>query len=99
MASAAFDPGASDGDALTGLLAAASARERLASWAAGGLRWQAMLIGLQCFQAVNRAFGKPAGDAALAEVARRIRAFAEDALDGEWFAARIDGSAFLLAAG
>ena len=103
MASAAFDPGASDGDALTGLLAAASGRERLASWAQGGLRWQAMLVGLQRFQAVNRAFGLPAGDAALAEVARRIRAFAEDAFacdafGGEWFAARIDGSAFLLAA-
>ena len=103
MASAAFDPGVSDGDALTGLLAAASGRERLASWAQGGLRWQAMLVGLQRFQAVNRAFGLPAGDAALAEVARRIRAFAEDAFacdafGGEWFAARIDGSAFLLAA-
>ncbi|QGN53441.1 GGDEF domain-containing phosphodiesterase [Novosphingobium sp. Gsoil 351] len=103
MASAAFDPGASDGDALTGLLAAASGRERLESWARDGLRWQAMLIGLQRFQAVNRAFGQPAGDAALGEVARRIRtfagdAFAGDAFAGEWFAARIDGSAFLLAA-
>ena len=102
MASAAFDPGASDGDALTGLLAAASGRARLASWAQGGLRWQAMLVGLQRFQAVNRAYGKPAGDAALTEVARRIRVFAEDAfagetLGGDWFAARIDGSAFLLA--
>jgi EAL domain-containing protein (putative c-di-GMP-specific phosphodiesterase class I)/GGDEF domain-containing protein len=98
MASAAYDHGASDGDALTGLLAAASGRERLASWAAAGLRWQAMLIGLQRFQAVNRAFGTPAGDAALIEVARRIRVFAEDAVEGQWFAARIDGSAFLLAA-
>ena len=103
MASAAFDPGASDGDTLTGLLAAASGRQRLESWARDGLRWQAMLIGLQRFQAVNRAFGQPAGDAALAEVARRIRtfggnAFACDPLGGEWFAARIDGSAFLLAA-
>ena len=98
MASAAFDPGASDGDALTGLLAAASGRERLESWARDGLRWQAMLIGLQRFQAVNRAFGQPAGDAALAEVGRRIRVFAEDVFEGEWFAARIDGSAFLLAA-
>ena len=103
MASAAFDPGASDGDALTGLLAAASGRRRLESWARKGLRWQAMLIGLQRFQAVNRAFGQPAGDAALAEVGRRVRVFAGDALadeteEGEWFAARIDGSAFLLAA-
>ena len=98
MASAAFDPRASDGDALTGLLTAASGRERLESWARDGLRWQAMLIGLQRFQAVNRAFGQPAGDAALAEVGRRIRTFAGDALEGEWFAARIDGSAFLLAA-
>ena len=98
MASAAFDPGASDGDALTGLLAAASGRARLASWAQRGLRWQAMLVGLQRFQAVNRAYGQPAGDAALAEVARRIRAFANEAFEGEWFAARIDGSAFLLAA-
>lgn len=103
MTSAAFDPGVSDGDALTGLLAAANARERLASWAQAGSRWQAMLVGLQRFQAVNRAFGQPAGDAALAEVGRRIRLFAEDAFaseteGGEWFAARIDGSAFLLAA-
>ncbi|MDP3675554.1 MAG: bifunctional diguanylate cyclase/phosphodiesterase [Novosphingobium sp.] len=98
MTSAAFNPGASDSDALTGLLAAASARERLESWAQAGLRWQAMLVGLQRFQAVNRAFGQPAGDAALTEVARRIRLFAQDAFEGEWFAARIDGSAFLLAA-
>ena len=98
MASVAFDPGASEGDALTGLLAAASGRERLESWARDGLRWQAMLVGLQSFQAVNRAFGQPAGDAALSEIARRIRAFAGDVFDGEWFAARIDGSAFLLAA-
>ncbi len=103
MASAAFDPRASDGDALTGLLAAASGRERLASWTRNGLRWQAMLVGLQRFQAVNRAFGQPAGDAALAEVARRIRGFTDDSFAaenpaGEWFAARIDGSAFLLAA-
>ena len=103
MASAAFDPRVSDGDTLTGLLAAAGGRERLESWARQGLRWQAMLIGLQRFQAVNRAFGQPAGDAALAEIGRRIRVFASDAfagdtLGGEWFAARIDGSAFLLAA-
>ena len=103
MASAAFDPRVSDGDALTGLLAAAGGRERLESWARQGLRWQAMLIGLQRFQAVNRAFGQPAGDAALAEIGRRIRVFASDAfagdtLGGQWFAARIDGSAFLLAA-
>ena len=103
MASAAFDPGVSDSDTLTGLLAAVSGRERLESWAQRGLRWQAMLIGLQRFQAVNRAFGQPAGDAALVEVGRRIRAFGGEAFAGdplkrEWFAARIDGSAFLLAA-
>ena len=103
MASAAFDPGVSDDDTLTGLLAAASGRERLEAWARDGLRWQAMLVGLQRFQAVNRAFGQPAGDAALIEVGRRIRAFGSDAfardgLGGDWFAARIDGSAFLLAA-
>lgn len=97
MASVQLDPPATRADPLTGLLSAEAARERLAAWGEQGRQWQAMLIGLQRFQTVNRAFGQLAGDFALVEIARRVRTGWTRALDGEWFAARIDGSAFLLA--
>ncbi len=102
MASLALDPVADGHDALTGLVAAAEARRRLSAWSRGGEggagRWQAMLIGLKRFQSVNHAYGQPAGDGALIEIAQRLRAMAGEEIEGEWFAARLGGSDFLLAA-
>ena len=90
-------------DALTGLVGAGAARATLSAWSeaadprAGAVH--AMLLGLGRFDAVNVAYGEAAGDGALVEVARRILHFAEDEFEaGEWFAARIGGGKFLLAA-
>lgn len=102
MASMPLDPAAEGHDALTGLVSAIEARQRLSAWSAGSDggsgRWQAMLIGLNRFQSVNHAYGQPAGDGALIEIAQRLRALAGEEIDGEWFAARLSGSDFLLAA-
>jgi len=102
MASIALDPVADGHDALTGLVSAAEARRRLSVWSEGGEggrgRWQAMLIGLHRFQSVNHAYGQPAGDGALIEIAQRLRTMASEEIEGEWFAARLGGSDFLLAA-
>ncbi|WP_043609069.1 diguanylate cyclase domain-containing protein, partial [Novosphingobium sp. B-7] len=66
-------------DGLTGLATAAQARDWLDRAGAQGTV-QAMLIGLNRFQAVNLAFGHGGGDRVLAEVARRIAHFAAEEL-------------------
>ena len=85
-------------DALTGLPGREAARARLGEWLAAGLPVHAMLLGLRRFDTVNLAYGTAAGDAALAEVAARIRHFAADELDGPWLLARSGGGQFLLLA-
>lgn len=106
MASVALDPVVDGHDALTGLVSASEARRRLSAWSersgdaadSGAGHWQVMLIGLQRFQSVNHAYGKPAGDGALVEIAQRLRTLAGEEIEGEWFVARLGGSDFLLAA-
>ena len=106
MASIAHDPVVEGHDALTGLVSASEARRRLSAWSEssgdaadeGAGHWQVMLIGLQRFQSVNHAYGQPAGDGALVEIAQRVRTLAGEEIEGEWFAARLGGSDFLLAA-
>lgn len=90
-------PGA-DHDVLTGLLTASGARACLGAWAAGSpdLPVQAMLVGFHRFQSVNLAYGQAAGDRALGEIARRIREFCAEELDGETLLARIGGRDFLI---
>lgn len=83
-------------DALTGLPGREAARLRLAEWLDRGEPVHALLIGLRRFDTVNLAYGSAAGDAALAEVAARIRHFAHGELDGGWIAARGGGGQFLL---
>ncbi|MFN3517652.1 MAG: EAL domain-containing protein [Novosphingobium sp.] len=85
-------------DALTGLPGREAARARLGDWLDGGKPVHALLIGLRRFDAVNLAYGSAAGDAALAEVAARLRHFAHGELDGAWIAARGGGGQFLLLA-
>lgn len=58
---------------------------------------QAMLIGLNRFQAVNLAFGHGGGDRVLAEVARRIEHLLEEELGPQALVARISGGEFLIA--
>jgi predicted signal transduction protein with EAL and GGDEF domain len=83
-------------DALTGLPGREAARGRLVDWLEKGEPVHGLLIGLRRFDAVNLAYGSAAGDAALAEVATRIRHFADGELDGGWIAARGGGGQFLL---
>lgn len=83
-------------DALTGLPGRDAACARLGEWLARGEPVHALLVGLRRFEAVNLAYGASAGDAALAEVAARIRHFAHGELDGAWIAARGGGGQFLL---
>ena len=83
-------------DALTGLPGRDAARARLGDWLDRGEPVHGLLIGLRRFDAVNLAYGSAAGDAALAEVAARIRYFAHGELDGVWIAARGGGGQFLL---
>ncbi|MFN5819589.1 MAG: diguanylate cyclase domain-containing protein, partial [Novosphingobium sp.] len=83
-------------DALTGLAGRDAARTRLAEWLAEGAQVHAMLVGLRRFDAVNLAYGAAAGDAALAEIANRLKHFAGDELDGGWLAVRSGGGQFLL---
>ncbi len=91
------DPGASR-DAVTGLPGREAARIRLGEWLAAETPAHALLIGLRRFDAVNLAYGIAAGDAALAEVAARLKHFAAKELDGPWLAARSGGGQFLLIA-
>lgn len=85
-------------DAVTGLLGRDAARARLTEWLEQGQQVHALLIGLRRFDTVNLAYGAAAGDAALAEVASRLKHFAADELDGLWLAARSGGGQFLLLA-
>ena len=85
-------------DALTGLVGRDAAAARLDEWLEGGEPVHALLVGFKRFDAVNLAYGKAAGDAALAEVAQRIKHFAAEELDGLWLAARGGGGQFILLA-
>lgn len=85
-------------DAVTGLPGREAARQRLGEWLAAETPAHALLIGLRRFDAVNLAYGTAAGDAALAEVAARLKHFAAKELDGPWLAARGGGGQFLLIA-
>ena len=95
-------------DSLTGLRHFAAGRDLLEEWLAmgqasvalghGPAPLHAMLIGISRFETVNLAYGEAMGDAALAEVARRIREVAGSLIDGPWFAARAPGGSFLLVA-
>lgn len=85
-------------DALTGLPGRDAARLKLGEWLDRGEPVHAFLIGLRRFDAVNLAYGSAAGDAALAEVAARIRHFAHGEIDGAWIAARGGGGQFLVIA-
>lgn len=83
-------------DAVTGLPGRDAARARLSEWLRRGEQVHALLIGLRRFDAVNLAYGSASGDAALGEVAARLKHFAGDELDGAWLAARSGGGQFLL---
>lgn len=92
----ATPPTDSHRDALTGLVTRDGARLRLEGWLAEGAQVHALLIGLRRFDAVNLAYGPAAGDAALAEVASRLKQFATSELSGGWLLARSGGGQFLL---
>ncbi len=80
-------------DPLTGLHNRRHALPALACMAAAGQPCAALVIDIDRFKAVNDGHGHAAGDAVLAEVARRLRAHAPpDAL-----VARIGGEEFLVA--
>jgi EAL domain-containing protein (putative c-di-GMP-specific phosphodiesterase class I)/GGDEF domain-containing protein len=83
-------------DGLTGLVGRDVARTRLAEWLGEGVQVHALLIGLRRFDAVNLAYGAAAGDAALIEIAGRLKHFAANELEGSWLAARSSGGQFLL---
>lgn len=83
-------------DPVTGLTGLDAARVRLGDWLRQGEPIHALLVGLKRFDAVNLAYGPSAGDAALAEVAGRLKHFAGDELEGAWLAARGGGGQFLL---
>ncbi len=91
-------------DALTGLATMEGVQKRLREWidqaASDGSTpsVHALLLGLRRFDAVNLAYGRAAGDAALAEVARRMSHFAAAELDGGRLVARSGGSDFLILA-
>jgi predicted signal transduction protein with EAL and GGDEF domain len=91
-------------DPLTGLPGIEAVRARLAQWLAEGAASgegpavHAILLGLRRFDAVNLAYGAPAGDAALAEVAARMSQFAGSEIEGPWLLARGSGGNFLLVA-
>ena len=96
MSKLSTDDPAARSDPLTGLASRDAAAERLGKWLARGDKVHAMLIGLRRFDAVNLAYGSSAGDAALREIAQRLKQFATSELEGEWLAARSGGDAFLL---
>lgn len=83
-------------DAVTGLIGRDVARRRLAQWLGQGGQVHGLVVGLRRFDAVNMAYGAAVGDAALAEVAARLKHFAGDELAGGWIAARSGGGQFLL---
>jgi len=83
-------------DILTGLVGAEPARDWLDAAAAAG-QAKAMLISLPRLQSVNLAYGKPAGDQVLVEMAHRIREFAESEIGPDTLIARLAGGQFLIA--
>lgn len=91
-------------DSLTGLAGGAAALCAIGQWqdcsASRGQRApiHSMLICLNRYGAVNLAYGRAAGDAALVEVSARILHFAREELGQRWHLARISGETFLLAA-
>lgn len=95
---------AQDRDALTGLPGPEYAHAALKKWEenariAGEIApIHALMLGLRRFETVNLAYGEEAGDSALLEVATRMNHFAQEEIEGEWFAARVGGGNFLLAA-
>lgn len=89
-------PNAEQGrDALTGLPGIDAARAWFKKHEVGFVH--AMLLGLHRFRSVNLAYGKAGGDAALAEIARRIADFAQDELSSDSLVARVGGGEFLIA--
>jgi len=86
-------------DFLTGLVDAEAARNWIDA-AAMGLATKMMLISLPRLQTVNLAYGKPAGDQVLVDVAHRIDEFAQSEIGtdagGELMIARLAGGQFLL---
>ena len=84
-------------DVLTGLVGAEPARDWLDAAAVAG-QAKAMLISLPRLQSVNLAYGKPAGDQVLVEMAHRIREFAESEIGPDTLIARLAGGQFLIAA-
>jgi GGDEF domain-containing protein len=91
-------------DPLTGLAGVDAVRARIEQWLSEGARSgtgatvHALLLGLRRFDALNLAYGAPAGDAALGEVAARMSHFAGAELEGPWSLARGNGGNFLLVA-
>ncbi|HVR91699.1 MAG TPA: GGDEF domain-containing phosphodiesterase [Novosphingobium sp.] len=85
-------------DAVTGLPGRDAVRARLDTWLAEGTgpTIHAALIGLKRFDTINLAYGAAAGDAALAEIAMRLKQFAAAELDGSWLVGRGGGGQFLL---
>ena len=87
-------------DFLTGLVGADAARDWLGAAARGG-ETKAMLISLPRLQTVNLAYGQPAGDQVLVDVAHRIDDFAQSEIlpdiAAEPLIARLAGGQFLLA--
>ncbi|MGV3511920.1 MAG: EAL domain-containing protein [Novosphingobium sp.] len=84
-------------DALTGLPGMGAAASWFARHELGFVH--AMLLGLHRFRSVNLAYGKAGGDAALAEIGRRIACFAKEELGPDSLVARVGGGEFLLACG
>jgi EAL domain-containing protein (putative c-di-GMP-specific phosphodiesterase class I)/GGDEF domain-containing protein len=85
----------SSADFLTGLLGADAARLWLDN-AAGTGALKAMLISLPRLQTVNLAYGKPAGDQVLVDVAHRIEDFAQFEIGANPLVARLAGGQFVL---
>jgi EAL domain-containing protein (putative c-di-GMP-specific phosphodiesterase class I)/GGDEF domain-containing protein len=92
----AIHPGA---DFLTGLVGAEAARDWIDA-AATGPATKVMLISLPRLQTVNLAYGQPAGDQVLVDVAHRIGDFAQSEIvtkpGGEPLIARLAGGQFVL---
>jgi predicted signal transduction protein with EAL and GGDEF domain len=82
-------------DFLTGLVGADAARDWLDAACARD-EVKAMLISLPRLQTVNLAYGKPAGDQVLVEVAHRIGDFAASEIGADPLIARLAGGQFLL---
>lgn len=90
-------------DTLTGLIDGDGAIAEIARWQSHAMPGKpapihAMLLTLKRFSAVNLAYGAAAGDAALVTIAGRILQFTRGEFGGQWIAARIRGSTFLIVA-